>query len=83
MTMAISLGIILLVIALIFCCLFPLLRSFCIRATVKSMSVVACPCHKEGLHPDEEEDVLLMAVEISETKATGLDPLPKDKEVDY
>lgn len=74
MKMALNLGIELLAKALIFCCLFPLLQSLCIRATIRSMSVVVCPCHEEDRRHEEEETVPLMVVEI--TEATGIDPLP-------
>lgn len=71
MKMLINLGIVLVVIALIFCCVFPCLREMCLKATVKQMSVTV-----RQVQDDDSASVPLLEIQTTETESFG--PLPEE-----
>lgn len=67
----IKFGIVLIVLTLIFCCVFPCAREMCLKATVRQMSVIV----RQGQDHDSG-DLPLLEIQTIEIDAAG--PLPKE-----
>lgn len=68
--MMINVGVVLLVIALVFCCVFPFIRELCTRATIRQMAITILT----GQYNTDEGDDLYIAVRTEEVKTYGLMP---------